>query len=119
MFNYSELYLAISRLAICLLVGLVVPACGGDDNSASPIPVEELTEIITETLLLEPAGKELPQIMQDSVAAIYYGKILAQRGYTTDEFISAMAYLQQDSEQLAAVYNQVMENLTVMESEQK
>jgi hypothetical protein len=103
-----------------LLVSLVCLSwsCQPPDPG-SPIPEAELEAIITEALILEPAGRELPEVIQDSIATAYYDKILAQRGYTMEEFISAMAWLQQDADRLAALYNKVMEKLTVIESEQK
>lgn len=111
-------YIPFKRISIFLMVVFLTIGCSSE-ASVSPIPKEDLTEILTEALILEPAGRELPETLQDSMATIYYDKILEQRGYTMEEFMAAMAWLQEDAEELAAVYNEVMEKLTTIESEQR
>jgi hypothetical protein len=116
--DHIERYSCIRSVLLLAALVLLSWSCQPPDPG-SPIPQAELEAIITEALILEPAGRELSEVIQDSVATVYYNKILSQHGYTMEEFISAMAWLQQDADRLAAMYNKVMEKLTVIESEQK
>jgi hypothetical protein len=113
-----ERHVSSQSVLLLLVVVVVIWGCKPVD-SVSPIPQAELEEIITEVLILEPAGRELAAVIQDSVATVYYDKVLEQHGYTMEEFIRAMAWLQEDAERLADVYNKVMEKLTAIESEQR
>lgn len=84
------------------------------DAPASPIPQAELVDIIAEVLVLEPAVKEVPYVLQDSLHTVYYERVLAQRGYTTADFAAAMKWLQSDPRRMTKGYEQVLEQLEKM-----
>lgn len=97
---------------------LGISACSTEvAESSGPIPQEALVEIIAESLIIEPAGREFAKIIQDSIYDLHYGKILEQRGFTQEEFISSMQFLQKDPKKLEAVYEEVLEHLQIIETE--
>lgn len=103
-----------------ILATLIIACCWSCSSEPAvpppPIPQDSLVAIIAESLILEPAGRELPRQFQDSMYQIYYGRILDQRGYSMDDFITSMQRLQQDPKQLEAVYEEVVEHLQVIET---
>ena len=103
-------------LPFLLLFGLA--ACSPDDNTPPPpIPREALVEIIAESLILEPAGRELPNVEQDSMYQLHYERLLQRHGYTIDDFIASMQSLQSKPKELEAVYEEVLEQVQIIESE--
>ncbi len=103
---------------LLFLLILSISACSSEPvESSTPIPQEALVEIIGESLIIEPAGREFPNITQDSIYELHYGKILDQRGFTKEEFISSMQLLQQNPKKLEAVYEEVLEYLQIIETE--
>ena len=106
----------LKHLAFLLL--LVLVACSPDDGAPPPpIAREDLVEIIAESLILEPAGRELPNVEQDSVYQMHYGRMLQRRGYTLDDFTASMQALQRNPKELEAVYEEVLEQIQIIESE--
>lgn len=93
-------------------------ACSPDTTEFdAPIPREKLVEIIAESLIMEPAGREFPSVSQDSIYELHYSRILDQRGFSTEDFISSMQWLQKDPKKLEAIYEEVLEHLQVIETE--
>lgn len=105
------------RILFVLMIFGAVACAPTTDETPSPIPREALVKIIAESLIIEPAGRELPKIHQDSLYAYHYGRLLEQRGFSLDEFISSMQILQQNPKELEAVYEDVLSHLQVLESE--
>jgi len=87
------------------------------EDSSPPIPEEDLVEIITDILLVDPAIREAPQSEQDSLARHYYLRILEPRGYTLAEFTESMQWLQADPKRLQATYEKVLDRATTLETE--
>lgn len=107
-----------SRLLLSFFLALFLFACtASEEETPPPIPPEELKEIIAAALILEPAGRELPYSVQDSVYNKYYTKILSEKGYSIDAFISSMQWLQKDPKRLQETYTEVLERIQVIESE--
>ena len=106
-----------ARMLIFALSTLLVVACGRDNAELAPvIPEETLTTIIAEALILEPAGREVPLVKQDSVYQKYYAKILAHHGYDMADFISSMQWLQKDPKRLQRTYTAVLEKIDTLET---
>ena len=105
------------RTILFTFVMLAVSCSTQPDIAPSPIPREALVEIIAESLIIEPAGRELPKLHQDSIYGHYYNRILDQRGFSMDEFVTSMQILQQNPKELEAVYEDVLSHLQVIEAE--
>jgi hypothetical protein len=101
------------------LLVLSLTACQSDAAAeiGPAIPVTDLVEILPEILLIDPAVREAPEEEQDSLARVYYGRVLEARGYTLDDFRQSMQWLQQDPKRLQSTYEQVLENATALETE--
>ncbi|PSR13440.1 MAG: hypothetical protein DA408_19385 [Bacteroidetes bacterium] len=107
------------NLLVLLPVLLLLVACGSANDEQPPaIPETELTMIITEALILEPAGREMPTALQDSIFQASYTKILAGHGYQMADFIKSMQWLQRDPKRLQQAYTTVLERIQVIEAEQ-
>lgn len=108
----------ITRLLSSVLILLIFSfSCAKEEEPPPPIPPDQLKEIIAEALILEPAGREMPYIAQDSIYKKYYTLILAERGHTMEEFISSMQWLQKDPKRLEETYNKVLEYIEIIEAE--
>lgn len=105
--------LIISVFTLVVLVG----SCGKEEELPPPIPQDQLTEILAEALILEPAGREMPYLVQDSIYKQYYTLILGEKGHTMDEFISSMQWLQKDPKRLEETYTKVLEQIQIIETE--
>ncbi len=92
-------------------------SCGEEEELPPPIPPDQLTEIIAEALILEPAGREIAYLIQDSIYKHYYTLILKERGYTMGEFITSMQWLQKDPKRLEETYTKVLEHIQIIETE--
>ena len=104
----------------CFLIFLIVflAACSPQEvGPPPPIPREALVEILAESLILEPAGREVLTAKQDSVYNKHYKRILGSRGYSIDDFIASMQSLQNKPKELEAVYEEVLEQVQIIESE--
>ena len=108
----------INRLVLSAFTLLLLSfSCHKEEEAPPPIPPDQLTEIIAEALILEPAGREMPYITQDSIYKRYYTLILRERGHTMEDFISSMQWLQKDPKRLEETYNKVLEHIEVIETE--
>ena len=96
---------------------MLVSSCGEEEELPPPIPTDQLTEIIAEALILEPAGREMPYLMQDSIYERYYTFILQEKGYNMEDFISSMQWLQKEPKRLEETYNKVLEHIQIIETE--
>lgn len=107
-----------TRLFLSVFLPLIFAfSCAKEEEPPPPIPPDQLKEIIAEALILEPAGREMPYIAQDSIYKRYYALILKERGHTMEEFISSMQWLQKDPKRLEETYNKVLEHMEVIETE--
>lgn len=108
----------ITRLILSVFTLLIFSSsCGKEEELPPPIPPDQLIEIIAEALILEPAGREIPYLVQDSIYQHYYTLILKERGHTMQEFITSMQWLQEDPKRLEETYNKVLEHIQVIEAE--
>lgn len=106
------------RLIISVFTLVVlVASCGKEEELPPPIPQDQLIEIIAEALILEPAGREMPYIVQDSIYKQYYTLILVEKGYTMEEFVSSMQWLQKEPKRLEETYTKVLEQIQIIETE--
>lgn len=100
------------------LLTLAVVGCSTQPSvPPAPIPREAMVEIIAESLIIEPAGREVQNLLQDSMYEHHYNRILEQRAYTMDDFISTMQILQNNPKELEAVYEDVLSHLQIIEAE--
>lgn len=107
-------------LLISTFLWLVIGSCQKEEVDPGPIiPLPELTDIITEALLLEPAGRELAPAYQDTLFQRVYGQLLTRKGYDVDAFTQSMHWLQQDPQRLQTVYKEVLEKLQELDQEVK
>jgi hypothetical protein len=108
----------VTRLVLSVFVLLVFSfSCAKEEEAPPPISPDQLMEIIAEALILEPAGREMPYVTQDSIYKKYYTLILKERGHTMEDFISSMQWLQKDPKRLEETYNKVLEHIQVIEAE--
>ena len=97
---------------------LLLSACAPQDEAPPPpIPREALIEILAESLILEPAGREVLTAKQDSTYEVHYERLLNRRGYSIDDFIASMQSLQSNPKELEAVYEEVLAQEQIIESE--
>ena len=103
----------------CVLISLLLlVACTPEDTAPPPpIPREALVEILAESLILEPAGREVLAAKQDSIYQMHYERLLERRGYSIDDFIASMQSLQNNPKELEAVYEEVLEQVQIIETE--
>jgi hypothetical protein len=108
----------ITRLVLPVFILLIFSfSCSEEEEVLPPISPDQLIEIIAEALILEPAGREMPYVEQDSLYEKYYSLILKERGHTMQDFISSMQWLQKDPKRLEETYNKVLEHIQVIEAE--
>lgn len=101
-------------------LGLFLYACQPNSQttvSQPPIAQDTLTSIIAEVLLVEPALREAVHTLHDSLATHYYERILVNYGYELADFETSMRWLQEDPGRLEIAYEQVVEKLSVLETE--
>lgn len=106
-----------SRLLLLAFAMVFLFACSQEEETPPPIPLEDMKEIIAAALILEPAGRELSYSQQDSIYNKYYTKILNEKGYSMDDFITSMQWIQKDTKRLQETYTEVLEKIQIMESE--
>ena len=85
----------------------------------TPLPIAEtkLIEIIADVHLAEAGFRELPYQLKDSLAPIYYERIMASHQVSMADFDSSMFIIREDPDRLQAIYTKVMEQLSTREAE--
>ena len=104
------------RLFFLIVFCLSIVSCQEEEVEAPPpIPPETLRTIIAELLILEPAGKEIPYVEQDSIYSIVYDRILKLHGHELSEFVESMRWLQRDPDRQAEQYELILEEVGMIE----
>ncbi|MEM1214132.1 MAG: DUF4296 domain-containing protein [Bacteroidota bacterium] len=105
---------------LMVTVVVVLGACRQEEvETTSPIPEEQLIEIIAEALLVEPAAREMSPSYQDTAFHRIYDLILEGTGYDQAEFIESLQWLQEDPKRLKKTYEAVLKRLETIEKETK
>jgi len=108
---------------ISVIFLLALASCQGNETNTAPdniIPEEKMVEILTNVHLIEGARTGLV-ITGDSVHGIneYYKALYVKYNITQAEFDSSFVYYSKDPKVFDKMFEKVIENLSVIESELK
>ncbi|NJB84386.1 hypothetical protein GGR26_000131 [Lewinella marina] len=95
------------RLATAMVVLLL--GCAQVDPGPPPVDTARLGETLGDLQLAEAIIAEVPVLVRDSMQAVYYDSVLADHGYTRQEFDSIMWIVRQEPAWIDSVYTRAGE----------
>ncbi|PPK88110.1 hypothetical protein CLV84_1074 [Neolewinella xylanilytica] len=92
------------RLRTLLLPLVLTAGCANVIPGPPPVDVDRLAQTIAELQLAESLVTEVPVIIRDSMQTVYYESILADHGFTPEEFDSVMWIIRSEPIWIDSVY---------------
>ncbi len=108
--NLCRLHGALSTSVVLIVFALSVMGC---KDSPPPLPIEEdkLVEVLTDVQIAEAALRQTPSFDKDSIARLYYERIMAIHGVQQADFDTALVRLHRYPELGLKIYARVQQRL--------
>lgn len=86
-----------------------------------PIPLseEKMIEVLIDIHMAEAMLDKLPITDQDTVGHVYYRMIFREHEVSQEDFDRSMAVLREDPVRLNVIYEQILEQLNVLEATER
>lgn len=109
-------YLKRTFLLVVIVVSLL--ACR-PEKVKLPLSDEQLVAVLVDIQTVEAIVDKLPAAQLDTVGRAYYDVVFQTHEITQEEFDQSMLILREDPIRLNAIYEQVLERLTVLETTER
>lgn len=91
------------------VITMVLAGCAQVDPGPPPVDTARIGQTLGDLQLAEALVAEVPVLVRDSMQTVYYDSVLADHGYTRQEFDSIMWIIRQEPAWIDSVYTRAGE----------
>ena len=100
-----------SRLLFFFAVLALLGSCARSGPGPPPVDLDQLAPVVTDVQLAEVLSNELPTVVRDSLAVVFYVNALADHGYDSVRFKEEMWEVRREPEWVDSLLLRVEEEI--------